>query len=136
MSVWNASHNVGGGLVATFALLGVTLFHDWGAKFYFNAVIAAVVAVVAFFLPRDTRQSLGLPPIEERRVCDDGGVLPADDRVQRDDAGTHRGKRAPIVAFPLRRRPRPRLDFFEFVRQDLAGDLRVVGDLRAQPIAV
>jgi OPA family glycerol-3-phosphate transporter-like MFS transporter len=65
VSVWNSSHNVGGGLVATFALLGVTLFHDWGAKFYFNAVIAAVVAIVVFFLLRDTPQSLGLPPVEE-----------------------------------------------------------------------
>jgi OPA family glycerol-3-phosphate transporter-like MFS transporter len=65
VSVWNSAHNVGGGLVATFALLGVTLFHDWGAKFYFNAVIAAVVAVVVFFLLRDTPQSLGLPPVEE-----------------------------------------------------------------------
>ena len=33
---------------------GVTLFGDWGAKFYFNAAIAAVIAVVAFFLLRDT----------------------------------------------------------------------------------
>jgi OPA family glycerol-3-phosphate transporter-like MFS transporter len=65
VSVWNSAHNVGGGLVATFALLGVTLFHDWGAKFYFNAAIAAVVAVVVFFLLRDTPQSLGLPPVEE-----------------------------------------------------------------------
>ena len=44
---------------------GVTLFGDWGAKFYFNALIAAVVAVVAFFLLRDTPQSDGLPPVEE-----------------------------------------------------------------------
>ena len=56
VSVWNVAHNVGGGLVATFALLGVTLFHDWGAKFYFNAAIAAAVAVVVFFLLRDTPQ--------------------------------------------------------------------------------
>src|SRR6266550_4607642 len=54
VSFWNVGHNVGGGLVATFALFGVMLFHDWGAKFYFNAAIAAVVAVVAFFLMRDT----------------------------------------------------------------------------------
>ena len=47
------------------ALVGVTLFHDWGAKFYFNAVIAAVIAVVAWFLLRDTPQSCGLPPVEE-----------------------------------------------------------------------
>ncbi len=42
-----------------------TLFNDWGAKFYFNAVIAAVVAVGVFFLLRDTPQSCGLPPVEE-----------------------------------------------------------------------
>src|SRR6185436_1019588 len=60
VSVWNVSHNVGGGLVATFAVLGVALFHDWGAKFYFNAAIAAV----AFLLLRDTPQADGLPPIE------------------------------------------------------------------------
>src|SRR5258705_5848896 len=46
VSFWNVGHNVGGGLVATFALWGVTLFHDWGAKFYFNAAIAATVAIV------------------------------------------------------------------------------------------
>ena len=65
VSVWNASHNVGGGLVATFALFGVMIFGDWGAKLYFNAAIAAVVAVVAFFLLRDTPHVLGLPPVEE-----------------------------------------------------------------------
>lgn len=64
VSVWNVSHNVGGALVANFALLGVALFNDWGAKFYFNALIAAVVAIVVFVLMRDTPQSVGLPPIE------------------------------------------------------------------------
>jgi OPA family glycerol-3-phosphate transporter-like MFS transporter len=65
VSVWNVAHNLGGALVATFALAGVTLFHDWGAKFYFNALIAAAVAVVVFFLLHDTPQSRGLPPIEQ-----------------------------------------------------------------------
>jgi OPA family glycerol-3-phosphate transporter-like MFS transporter len=65
VSVWNVAHNVGGGLVASFALFGVTMFGDWGAKFYFNAAIAAAVAAVVFFLMRDTPQSLGLPPVEE-----------------------------------------------------------------------
>jgi len=67
VSTWNVGHNVGGALVATFALWGVTLFNDWGAKFYFNAVIAAAIAVVAFFLLRDTPQAYGLPPVEEYR---------------------------------------------------------------------
>ena len=65
VSVWNISHNVGGALVANLALLGVMIFNDWGAKFYFNAVIAAVVAIVVFFLMQDTPQSCGLPPVEE-----------------------------------------------------------------------
>ena len=65
VSVWNVSHNVGGALVANLALLGVVLFGDWGAKFYFNAMVAAVVGVVVFFLMRDTPQSRGLPPVEE-----------------------------------------------------------------------
>jgi OPA family glycerol-3-phosphate transporter-like MFS transporter len=67
VSVWNASHNVGGGLVATIALTGVTLTGDWGAKFYFNAAIAGAVAVLVFFLMRDTPQSCGLPPVEAYR---------------------------------------------------------------------
>ncbi len=65
VSVWNAAHNVGGALVANLALLGVTLFNDWGAKFYFNALIAAAIAVMVYFLLRDTPQSCGLPPVEE-----------------------------------------------------------------------
>jgi MFS transporter, OPA family, glycerol-3-phosphate transporter len=67
VSVWNVAHNIGGGLVATLALVGVGLFHDWGAKFYFNAAVAAVLAAVVYALMRDTPQSCGLPPIEEHR---------------------------------------------------------------------
>ncbi len=67
VSFWNCAHNVGGALVANLALLGVTLFHDWGAKFYFNAMVAAAIAIVAWLLMRDTPQSCGLPPIEEHR---------------------------------------------------------------------
>lgn len=65
VSVWNVAHNVGGALVATLALYGLTLFGDWGAKFYFNAIVAAAIAVVVFFLMRDTPQSVGLPPVEQ-----------------------------------------------------------------------
>jgi len=64
VSVWNTAHNVGGGLVASLALLGVTLFGDWRAKFYFNALIAAIVAVGVYFLLQDTPQSRGLPSVE------------------------------------------------------------------------
>ncbi|MBL9207152.1 MAG: MFS transporter [Opitutaceae bacterium] len=64
VAAWNVAHNIGGALVANLALAGVLLFHDWGAKFYFNAVIATGCAVIVAFLLRDTPQSCGLPPIE------------------------------------------------------------------------
>ncbi len=64
VAAWNVAHNVGGALVAKIGLLGVLIFHDWGATFYFNSMIAGVVAVIAWLLMRDTPQSCGLPPIE------------------------------------------------------------------------
>jgi OPA family glycerol-3-phosphate transporter-like MFS transporter len=67
VSTWNVAHNVGGALVANLALVGVMLFNDWGAKFYFNALVAAVVAVVVGLLLEDTPQSRGLPAIEHHR---------------------------------------------------------------------
>lgn len=67
VALWNVAHNVGGGLVATLALAGVMLFHDWGAKFYFNAIIAAACALLVAWLLRDTPQSCGLPVVEEYR---------------------------------------------------------------------
>jgi len=65
VAVWNVAHNIGGGLVATLALIGVSIFGDWGAKFYFNAMIAATVAVFISFFLRDSPQSCGLPSIEK-----------------------------------------------------------------------
>jgi OPA family glycerol-3-phosphate transporter-like MFS transporter len=65
VSIWNVAHNVGGGLMGLVAIAGVWIFNDWGAKFYFNAMVSAVIAGLAFLLMRDTPQSCGLPPIEE-----------------------------------------------------------------------
>lgn len=65
VSYWNVAHNVGNGTAAPLALLGVTLLGTWTAKFTFNAVVAAAIAVGIWFLLRDTPQSCGLPPVEE-----------------------------------------------------------------------
>jgi MFS transporter, OPA family, glycerol-3-phosphate transporter len=81
VSVWNVAHNIGGGLVATFALFGVMLFNDWGAKFYVNAAIAAVVAVAVFFLMRDTPETYGLPPIEDYKNDYPATYCAADERT-------------------------------------------------------
>jgi len=64
VSIWNTAHNIGGALVANLALVGVLLFHDWRAKFYFNALIAAAIALGVYFLLQDTPQSRGLPAVE------------------------------------------------------------------------
>ncbi|MBL9200280.1 MAG: MFS transporter [Opitutaceae bacterium] len=64
VAVWNCAHNVGGALIAVFATWAVARFSDWGATFWFNAVVAAAVAVLIALLLRDTPQSCGLPPIE------------------------------------------------------------------------
>jgi OPA family glycerol-3-phosphate transporter-like MFS transporter len=65
VGVWNVAHNVGGASVAAIATWAVAEFHDWGATFWFNAAIAAAIAVLILFLLRDTPQSCGLPSIEE-----------------------------------------------------------------------
>jgi OPA family glycerol-3-phosphate transporter-like MFS transporter len=67
VSTWNTAHNIGGFLVSGLAFIGVWLFHDWHAKFYFNALIAAAVAIGVYFLLLDTPQSRGLPPVEQYR---------------------------------------------------------------------
>jgi OPA family glycerol-3-phosphate transporter-like MFS transporter len=73
------AHNIGGALVANFALLGVVLFNDWGAKFYFNAAVAATIAIGIFFLLEDTPQSKGLPPVERWRNDYPEGYTEADE---------------------------------------------------------
>lgn len=63
MSVWNVAHNVGGGMIGPMAAYGLLWFGSWQiGTFWFPAVVAIVVAMLAFLLIRDTPQSTGLPP--------------------------------------------------------------------------
>lgn len=64
MSIWNVAHNIGGAAMAPLAVFGITLFGHWSGAFYFPAIVAVAIAVVAYLLVRDTPQSCGLPPIE------------------------------------------------------------------------
>ncbi|MGO1318897.1 MAG: MFS transporter [Galactobacter sp.] len=70
-SIWNCAHNVGGagvGVAAAYALhTWAASPDDWRPAFWFPAIIALVVAVVAFFMIRDRPEAVGLPPIEEHR---------------------------------------------------------------------
>lgn len=67
-SIWNTAHNVGGMAVGAAAAYALSFTGgQWQSAFWFPAIIALVVAVVAFIMIRDTPESVGLPPIEEYR---------------------------------------------------------------------
>lgn len=70
-SIWNCAHNVGGagvGIISAWALNHLaTDAADWKPAFYAPAVVALVVALIAFLLIRDRPEAIGLPPIEEYR---------------------------------------------------------------------
>lgn len=63
-SIWNTSHNIGGGVAGMLAAWSVGHL-GWQSAFYVPGVIAVVGAVYLFVRLRDTPQSVGLPPIEE-----------------------------------------------------------------------
>lgn len=78
MSVWNCAHNVGGALVGPMSVYGALWFGSWfcGAHteyyfligtYLFPAVVALLIALVAYVLIRDTPQSCGLPSVEKWR---------------------------------------------------------------------
>ena len=73
MSVWNTSHNVGGGSLALLVSAGIALFaaagitESWRAAFIFPAAVALLLALFCWCALRDTPESCGLPPIEEYR---------------------------------------------------------------------
>ena len=66
-SIWNTSHNVGGGVAGLIAAWAVTQFGGWQYAFFVPGVLAVMGAVYLFWRLRDTPQSVGLPPIEEYR---------------------------------------------------------------------
>ncbi|MBM7855992.1 OPA family glycerol-3-phosphate transporter-like MFS transporter [Desulfohalotomaculum tongense] len=67
VAIWNVAHNIGGGIIAPLASLGIAIFATWKSIFFFPAMIAILVAIFILLTLRDTPQSCGLPPIEEYR---------------------------------------------------------------------
>lgn len=66
-SIWNTSHNIGGGVAGYLAAWAANEFGGWQYAFYVPGAIAALGSAYLFLRLRDTPQSLGLPPIEEYR---------------------------------------------------------------------
>jgi OPA family glycerol-3-phosphate transporter-like MFS transporter len=76
-SIWNTSHNVGGGIAGVLAAWAVQQYGGWQYAFFVPGVIATIGAAYLFARLRDTPQSVGLPPIEVYR--DDYPVGGADE---------------------------------------------------------
>ncbi|MBI3119808.1 MAG: MFS transporter [Candidatus Hydrogenedentes bacterium] len=64
-SIWNTSHNVGGGIAGVIAAESAARLGGWEYAFYVPGVLALVGAAYLLWRLRDTPQSVGLPPIEE-----------------------------------------------------------------------
>ncbi len=82
-SIWNTSHNLGGGVAGVLAAWAVETFGGWQYAFFVPGVIASVGAIYLFARLRDTPQSVGLPPIEEFRNDFPAGGLPKEE-LERD----------------------------------------------------
>lgn len=64
-SIWNTSHNLGGGVAGYIAAWSAAYWGGWQYAFYVPGVMALFGAVYLLLRLRDTPQSIGLPPIEE-----------------------------------------------------------------------
>ena len=81
-SIWNTSHNVGGGVAGIIAAEAVIRLDGWQYAFFVPGVIAAIGAAYIYARLRDTPQSVGLPPIEEYKNDFPKGGL-AEDELER-----------------------------------------------------
>ncbi len=66
-SIWNTSHNIGGGIAGVIAAQAAMRFGGWPYAFYVPAALAGAGGFYVLWRMRDTPQSVGLPPIEEYR---------------------------------------------------------------------
>lgn len=66
-SIWNTSHNLGGGIAGALAAWATITFGGWQYAFFVPGVIAVIGACYLFWRLRDTPQSVGLPRIEDYR---------------------------------------------------------------------
>lgn len=81
-SIWNTSHNVGGGLAGVLAAWSVSHIGGWQYAFIIPGVLSIAGAVYAYIRLVDTPQSVGLPPIEEFKA--DGSGVKQSEEAERE----------------------------------------------------
>ena len=64
-SIWNTSHNVGGGIAGALAAYAAGAFGGWQYALFVPGLVAAAGSAYLFLRLVDTPQSVGLPPVEE-----------------------------------------------------------------------
>ena len=75
MSVWNTGHNFGGGSLGLLSTAGMAMIvalgfpaaQNWRGAFILPSLVALLVALICWWLIRDTPQSCGLPSINDFR---------------------------------------------------------------------
>ncbi len=70
-SIWNSSHNIGSIgvlLLCGFLVSGKLFAPNWRLCFFVPAIIAAIIAIVLWFMLPDTPPSVGLPEFEGTQV--------------------------------------------------------------------
>ncbi len=74
MSVWNTSHNVGGGSMSLLVSAGIAIMlalgfteQTWRAAFIFPSIVAIAVAIFCWWALRDRPEACGLPAVEDWR---------------------------------------------------------------------
>lgn len=74
MSIWNTSHNIGGGSMSLLVSAGITIMmalgfttQTWRAAFIFPSIVAIAVAAFCWWALRDRPEACGLPAIEDYR---------------------------------------------------------------------
>jgi sugar phosphate permease len=80
-SIWNLSHNIGSigvVLLCGFLVSGTLFAANWRLCFFVPAAIAAVIAMVLWWLLPETPESVGLPEHEGTRVEESGNGAPED----------------------------------------------------------
>ena len=68
MSLWNASHSIGGGLILILCGHLIDRYGNWQICFFVPSGIALVIAALLLIFLRDTPESVGLPPVAGTRL--------------------------------------------------------------------
>ncbi|WMY97476.1 MAG: glycerol-3-phosphate transporter [Arsenophonus sp.] len=66
ISIWNCSHNIGGGIPPILFIYGMLWFNNWKSAFYMPAFLAIFISFIVFWLMLDIPKSHTLPEMKKK----------------------------------------------------------------------